>query len=423
MVTVWNIDDLKIFVRDGDLQIVDQIPFLTLECHLSARRIDTWAIKTLNIPRVNDQLNKSGGIVIMLGDNILVEGFADVVGPRSWNFEEGRDYMSFSGREDLCLVADELGWPFPTVATGGIQRSEDQRKLTDDAESVVIQLVSENVGTGRDANRSISGEPTEPWLVDMPASQNRGASVTIGTRFDPLMNKIREALEGTDLDVRVNVNSTRDGFDFEVFQYRDKTDELKFSRQLRNLRTAEWQEAIPEFNSLLISLESHDDTDGAGDTTRRRRIRGRHLQTHGLFPNTQQEWKRRVAEFMDAGDLRDDPDTEDGTEATVIQAVDDWALSQFVKATNNSWIKAELNSAARTELFEDFLLGDLVTIEPEPGTEFVERISNVKVEADTESGKLTITPSVGNVGQDLSEMQEEADQRELFNRVRKLTGT
>jgi hypothetical protein len=423
-VDLWSIDDLRVFVRDRDLKIVDEIPWLDIDVTLSTRRVNTWAIRCNGLNRVLSQMEKGGGVLITLGEYTLIEGFIDIIGPRSFDYEQGTNYVSYAGREDLCIIGDEIAWPEPTVATGGIQLSEKKWTAEGPAETVVLNLINANVGTTRHANRTILDEPTDPWLVEVPASGGRGDTTTIGARYEPLMDLIRTAWETTNLDLRVVPNSGRTGLEVEVFEYRDMTNVLSFNPQAQNLRTADWQESIPTFNSLIASLESHDtQTDGNDpETIRRRRIRGRHFQTHSKVPNTQAEWRRRIATHMDGGDYREDPETGTGAEASTIAAVDAWALSQFIQATRETWFKAVLISTTRTQLFKDFELGDLVKIVPAPGVEFNERITQITINASSDSGRLTITPVVGIPGEDPSDSLSDAVQKEIFARVRSITG-
>src|SRR5690606_286653 len=109
-------------------------------------------------------------------------------GPRSWDFDQGSNHISFSGREDLSVIADEIAWPFPTTATGTIIRSEDQRKYEGPAETIILNLISENVGTTRDANRNIDTEPTDPWLVEVPTTDGRGPVTSVYARYEPIMD-------------------------------------------------------------------------------------------------------------------------------------------------------------------------------------------------------------------------------------------
>lgn len=418
---LWNIDHLKVFLRDRDLNITAQIPWIEIQVELKTRRASTWAIKCNSYDRVLNNLHKGGGILITLGEYTVIEGFMDVLGPRSWDFDQGSNHISFSGREDLSVIADEIAWPFPTTATGTIIRSEDQRKYEGPAETVILNLISENVGTTRDANRNIDTEPTDPWLVEVPTTDGRGPVTSVYARYEPIMDLVRLALENTDLDLTCRPNEDRDGIEMEVIEYRDMTDNLTFSSLFQNVKNVEYQESIPQFNSMILGLESHDLTED-DDTIRRRRVRGRHFQTHGAFPNTQQEWRKRIAHYDDAGDLRDDPETQNGTEAPVIAAVDEYAISRFIQATSDTWVRATLISTARAQLYRNFELGDLVVIEPEPGIQFEERISSITINASTESGRLDIIPVVGVPGEDMTDSIRDKLQRETFDLVRRITG-
>src|SRR5690606_13718674 len=149
----------------------------------------------------------------------------DIMGPRRWDYTEGTNYASYAGRSDLCVVADEIAWPEPTIATGSIRNSEAKAKYEGPSETVVINMIAANVGTNRHANRTIDAEPTDPWLIEMPTTEGRGPTTTVSARYEPLMDLTRNALEPTDLDIRVVPNEARDGLALEVFQYRDMTDE------------------------------------------------------------------------------------------------------------------------------------------------------------------------------------------------------
>lgn len=155
------------------------------------RDVGRWAV-TVGDPVEAALVEPGGGVVVRRGDATVMSGPWDTLQVEQ---QGSNQVTTLSGPDDTGLLAQCLVWPTPgsPVTTQG---AYDTR--TGPAESVMLGYVVDNL-VGR-LYRS----------VVVPASQGRGAQVTIRGRFQTLLEVAREAFAGDpDLGFRLRQSSSR----------------------------------------------------------------------------------------------------------------------------------------------------------------------------------------------------------------------
>ncbi|WP_405911372.1 siphovirus ReqiPepy6 Gp37-like family protein [Streptomyces longwoodensis] len=198
-------------------------------------------------PDVMAQLQPGNRIIVIRDGAVWQSGPLEIPSDFTWSVTEapgwGKVTANFS--DDLALIAGYITWPTPASAwTAQLANTYRQLNSTN-AETIIRTLVDENCGPGARAERRI------PRLA-LDAVAGAGASTTVKTRFEPLLDACRRvAVAGGGIGFRTRLTSTQ--LLFGCYQPRDLTATARFSIGLGNLRAIQAKRSAPTITHALIA--------------------------------------------------------------------------------------------------------------------------------------------------------------------------
>ncbi|MDG4801726.1 hypothetical protein [Micromonospora sp. WMMD980] len=182
---------------------------------------------------------------------VVIAGPIEQPGAQKWSIDgadTGSGTTTIACASDLASIVAEVAYPDPAHAITA-QATGRRTFAATKAETMMRQLVSENVGPSAIAARRIPG-------LTLAADGGRGASVTAGFRLDPLGDALRSvALAGGGLGFRTRQATVGASVVFEVYQPRDLRGQVRFSRGLSNLLSYSYTPAAPTATVAIVGAQ------------------------------------------------------------------------------------------------------------------------------------------------------------------------
>ena len=268
--------------------------------------------------------------------------------------EDGAPVLAVGGLDAFDVVADYLCWPSPTqLLTGqGVRYS-----ASGVAETVLRNLML--------ANRDRRGDD---WAI--PASQGRGASITLGERWTPMGLVVAEKATAAGLGVRAGLvddpaTSTRASLQVEFYVPVDRTARVRLSYRVGTLRSWALNNVAPTATRVIVG------GDGKGASRVYRQITD--TAAEGV-------WGRIREMFADAR----------GTSA--LAELDERGVEALAEAAEQSSFELETVEAAGMRFIQHYGLGDTVTVEPIEGEATTERVNAARLAFGDSGVSVQIIP-------------------------------
>lgn len=353
----------KIYVRDKDNNRVGELDDYT-DATFSPiyNDVGTWSVTLSRKSLQAANLTEPGsGIIVCRDDQVVFSGLQLF---REHTSNETVDHVTVSGSTDEVWLLSRLVSPSPGQSTPPYDaQATDVR--TGVASTVILQYVNVNLGPGSVAPRrkldlTLSGDPVI------------GASVRGEARWDSnLLEFIRPLAITGGVGFRIVQSGT--GLLFEVYAPTDRSDTIKFSRELGNLLGFQYSSRAPTGNYIYV---------GASGTGTSRIIK--EFQDSTSIAT----WGRWEGPLVNEGSTSD---------STAITQAANEALEQGQEQASLSFTSSEIESM-RYGL--DYFLGDTITVQLEDTVtpyeesgQIVDQIRQVEIKLTPD--KQTVTPSVG----------------------------
>ncbi len=337
---------------------------------------DDWLVEAVSTPgnRVN---------VVHQGE-IFGGGPIEKPGAIEWNPEGGVGNVRVNFATHEAHLADRLTYPNPALVATDAGQPQAYTATATNAEVVMRNLVNLNAGPGALTARQV------PDLT-LGALASVGGNVTISTRFEILTDVLRTvALAGGGLGWRIVQDGT--DLEFEVYAPVDRSNDVRFSRSLGNLRGLRTEPSAPTGTVAIVG------GDGTGDA----RLIVERSNTPGVAL-----WGRKEVWVNQGGS---------GALSTELQQAGDVELLERDEVTG---IEATAVDTQWARYGTDYFLGDLVGIELVPGSAVADLVSAVTLAASPDSGAV-ISPTIGT---ERSGSRQGYLLRELVKRVGRLERT
>lgn len=314
-----------------------------------------------------DQIEPSYRVVMLTPDGVYSAGPIE-----SWEYDDDTSTnaggtVTVTWATDLALIAGRLTYPDPTLIAES-QTAVARWTATGNAEDLMRSLVNLNCGPGALAERRI------PSLV-LGADMGVGTSVTWGTRFQPLCDDLRSiATVGGNLGFQTA--QTGAGIEFQVYQPRDLSGQVRFSKGLGNLTSAKLTVTAPKATVAIVA--------GQGEGTSRAVVE---IDGTGVA-----DWWR-LEQFVDSRSTSVYTElVQAGNEALGVEVV-----AGVTTVTGGESVKLETVTVdTPTQRYgEHFQLGDRVSVEVWPGRVVTDLVREVHTTADSGGGGST-TVMVGS---------------------------
>lgn len=337
---------------------------------------DDWLVEAVTTP---------GNQVIVIRQNTVFGGGPiEKPGAIEWGPEGGVGNIRVNFASHEVHLAGRLTYPNPALAATDAAQPLAYTATAANAEVVLRDLVNLNAGPGALTPRRV------PDLI-LGALASVGTNVTVSTRFEVLTEVLRTvALAGGGLGWRIEpVGST---LEFQVYAPTDRSEDVRFSRSLGNLRALTTDPEAPTGNVAIVG------GDGTGDA---RTIVARTNSSSVTLWGRKEIWVNQggtgavTGELEQAGDIA----LTEGDETTGIQAT----------AVDTQWARYGT----------DYFLGDLVGIELVPGTAVSDLVTAVTLTATPDRG-AEISPTIGSERRGSHQARQ---LRELAKRIGRLERT
>lgn len=356
----------EIFVRDNEMNRFDVVRnFSKLEFTMNFNDAGGWVLDMPYSP--NDRSIQSlltarsqgqgiGGIVVIRDGTVIfsgpVKGF-ELSG--NWSSSNEGEQIVFFGTDDNGIYAQRLSMPPPYKFQS---TSVGWDVITDNAEDVLIWLVDNNVALAPD-ERNI-------FALSTLLSQNRGSTITLRSRYENLLDKMKEAATAGGVGFTTLQNELFT--ELQVYIPSDKTNSVVFSKDKRNLASYRYRTEAPQANSVIIA--------GQNQATSRGFRYIRDTQSQDFYGVLESFLDRRDTNVNSELDQAGQVELQDKDEATVLEIQPlDVPGSQFITNYN---------------------LGDKVTIQLYDH-QIQDIVRSVTITLTKENGE-EITPTVGSSG-------------------------
>jgi hypothetical protein len=361
----------QVLSRDPDLVPRGYLPWETLTIDHRHVDVSAWTLTLPAIPTVMGKLGPGWGAIVLRNGQEILSGPLEDDGPRAWSAatDGGPGLITVTGADDLAIVANEIAYPDPTKNAAGQTGSAYQDVQTSlAAETVIKHYVGANVGSARATARKDTSAP-DARVVTIATDQARGDVVSFSSRFDNLLDIIRTISQaGSNLGVQVVQSGT--SLVFDVYEPRDLTARMRFSRQSGTLIAASTTVSMPTLTHAVVLGSG---TDAAQVIAERK------------DSAAAESWRMIVRQTVDSSGTSD---------ATQLAQAGDSALTAGKRQYARDVTIVE---TAQVRYPTTIRRGDLVTIvDPtRPGTVITDIISSVHIEVDASAGTKLIQLNVG----------------------------
>lgn len=381
--------DYTIWITDHNLTPISQQVDnpSSLSCTLRYNTVSSGEITCAADPELVEAVRtpKSRAVVERDGQ-ILLSGPIEYT-PTDWDGARHGEYdggeLTFRFADDLLLIAGRSSYPNPAQAA--TVQTVAKWSRTGTPAQIAWDLVNANAGPGALTNRRV------PRLVMGDLAGIGGTPTTYTTRFQPVTDDLRalSALAGGRLGFRtVQVGDT---IVFEVYEPRDRTDRVWFSRSMGNLLRLNHE---PQAPSATVAIVGGKDA-GAN---------------------------RNIIERGDPGDwwrLEVFVDSAGANNLTELQQAGDEALADAAEVQRLAVVAVDVDG---TRYGIDYLLGDIVAVEAVPGMPDVpDIVAAVEFDWTPDDGE-TVKPIIGAGSADMLNPSAAEQQRILRMLSRRAVG-
>lgn len=328
----------RLFVRGADGKELGEVKkFARSTLVIRDRDVGAWSISGLPYKRMLDLAEPGSSLVTERDGEELVAGPIDL-DERNWS--AGIDEIVLSGYDDDIHLFDRLAFPSQAMLTSGEafpNASHHVIPASGDlpAETVMKELVLCNAITGGawTTGPGFTGSRAVPGLTIAP-DQGRGLGVIARARFHVLGELLTSlAIAGGDLGFGIKRGV------FDVWQHQDRTKQVVFSRELKNLYGYNLKRQAPTATHMIGA--------GGGEMTDRLFV----LKGNNALASL---WGRRIEVFRDRRDTTELPEIEQTLDEELFEGGEIFEAKLMPRDTN------------RASFLDGYREGDVVTVAERP---------------------------------------------------------
>lgn len=342
-----------------------------LSCDINHLQPASGSVTLPATPAVEQLLQPGNRLVVIRDGEIWCAGPFEEPQDFSWDLESdaGDGTVTATFSDDLARVAGYLTYPEPTKAFSAQTATSNVKRQLDsvNAGAAIRTLVNENCGPGALAVRRIEH-------LALGGATTVGSTISIGTRFEPLLDACRTAAATDGLGFRTRQVGNQ--ILFEVYQPQDLTATVRFSRGLGNLRKVAFTMGAPTGTSQLVQGGNDPAEQPAEGEPANERTYIEVVSGHAA------DWYRVEKLIEMTGTLAPAELTQAGTRAL---GEDNPQASLETLTVDTEDLKAG----------RDYWLGDKVSVVLPTGLEVVDLVQTIRLEATPDEGEL-VTSVIGS---------------------------
>lgn len=338
-----------------------------------------------------DLLQKGGGVAIYQdGVELPVLTGQIETFQHYWTSDQHTSLGSlyFGGKCDNKLPYNRLAYPDPTKpATQQWQATDDGRAVSGPAGHLVWSELNKAMGAGALANRQIPG-------VVLGADVSFGRAVSDVLQWDVIGTKLESWIDTTTTGYRFLYDPETKTIGLNLFTPRDRSKDIRFSKELGNLREFTWSLSAPSVTRVIVACQ------GTG--------KSRYLYQQ-IDTASEEEWGLQIEQLLDRRDLPIKADPTTGAPVKADLSVTDEQFNTAKQAVLDAATEA-LNAGAKNGNFQiypidtqtvkfgrDYFVGDLVTVSLD-GVEYTDIVREVSITVDAGGQTETVSPTIGEQG-------------------------
>ncbi|MFD8594548.1 siphovirus ReqiPepy6 Gp37-like family protein [Kitasatospora sp. NPDC059646] len=381
----------RIEVRDRNLRRVGEIDtWIKLDFTVRFSQQGSWMLLIKSGTEQADLLEKGGGVAIFqdgVPEPVLtgqIESFQNY-----WTVQQHTEGGSLyvGGRCDNKIAYSRLAWPDFDRPISQQYKAPESRSVSGPAGGLIWKELNRSVGGGALPDRRLPGVTTgDTNLI--------GSQVADSLRFDLIGTKLEEWTAGRDVGYRFVYNPNTRKIDLRIYQPRDLSKKIRFSKDLGNLREFVWTLTAPRVTRVIVACQG----DGAE----------RYIYQQ-VDAEAEYEWGVSIEQFVDRRDL---PLKTDPATGLPMKATPDVADADFENAKKAVISAAEtvLTEGAKNGNFQiypidtpqctfgrDYFVGDIVTVSID-GTEYTDILREVVISVEDGGKTTSVAPKIGDQG-------------------------
>jgi hypothetical protein len=343
-----------------------------------------------------DILQKGGGVAIYQDgvDTPILTGQIETF-QHYWTNAQHTSLGSiyFAGKDDNKLAYTRLAYPDPSKpATQQWSATDNGRAVSGPAGHLIWDELNKALGPGAVSGRQIGN-------VIFEGDVNFGTTISDNLQWDVIGAKLEAWTTNTGsgnngAGYRFVWDPNAKVINLHIFAPRDLSKDIRFSRELGNLREFTWSLTAPAVTRVIVACQ------GTG--------KGRYLYQQ-IDSESEAEWGLQIEQWVDRRDLPIKADLTTGQPIKADLSVTDAAFAAAQQAVLQAATDA-LTQGAKTGNFQiypidtphikfgrDYFVGDIVTVAVD-GTEYTDIVREVSITVDQGGQTETVSPSIGDQG-------------------------
>ncbi|MFE5542770.1 siphovirus ReqiPepy6 Gp37-like family protein [Streptomyces sp. NPDC056534] len=379
-------------MRDKNLNLVGEIDtWIKLDFVVRYCQPGTWTLLIEAGTPQADLIERGGGVAVYQ-EGVPTPLFTGQVETfqHYWTSAQHTSLGSLyiGGKCDNKLAYNRLAFPDPAKApTQQWQATDDGRKVSALAGQAIWTELNSALGPGAVANRRVAG-------LDIGSSLAAGPTVSDSLKWDVIGTKLEAWTDLKGVGYRFLYDPTTKKIRLNVFTPRDLSKEIRFSRELGNLRELTWTLRAPTVTRVVVACQ------GAG--------KSRYLYQK-IDAEAEAEWGVQIEAFIDRRDLPivADPTTGAPTKANLSVTDQQFATAQqaLIEAADTALAEGARNGnfqiypidTEQVKFGRDYFVGDLVTVSIDD-TEYTDIVREVSITVEDGGRVQTVAPSIGEQG-------------------------
>ncbi|MFC9231360.1 siphovirus ReqiPepy6 Gp37-like family protein [Streptomyces decoyicus] len=378
-------------MRDRDLNRIGEIDtWLKLDLVVRYCQAGSWTLLIKAGTPQADLLQKGGGVAIYQ-DGVptpVLTGPIESI-QHYWTVEQHTEAGSLyvGGACDNKLAYSRLAFPNPTKAIGQQYSGAATRTVSGKAGTQIWKELSSALGpTALDDRKAVG--------VDLGTVPNLGGQVDDSLRFDVLGTKFEDWIDTKNTGWRFVYDPNRKKLVLDVFQPRDRSADVRFSKELGNLREYIWTLSAPTTTRAIVACQG----DGAE----------RYIYQK-INTAAEAEWGLVRETFIDRRDLglktnaangqpmKAKSDMTDADFGSAKAAVIDAADSALNDGAPNGNFQIYPIDTPQLQFGKHYFVGDIVTVVAD-GVEYSDLVREVDITVEDGGKTETVAPKIGEQG-------------------------
>lgn len=380
----------RIEVRDKDLNRIGEIDtWQKLDFVVRFNDVGTWQLLIKDGTYQADLLQRGGGVIIWqdgVPRPVLtgpIESFQ-----KYWTVEQhtGPGSIYVGGKCDNKLAFQRLAWPDPSKSIPEQYTASEARTVTHRVGDALWHELNMAIGPGAVEDRRVRG-------VALGETPGLGSPLNDNLRYDSLGAKFSEWTDNHEVGYRFVYNPDTKLIELDIYQPRDLSKQIRFSRDLGNLREVVYTLSAPTATRAIVACQ--------GEGSER-------YVLQKVDEQAEADWNVSIETFVDRRDLplktggnglpvKASTEVSDEDFETAKAAVVEAADTALKEGEGKGNFQLYPFDTEQTKFGRDYFVGDIVTATMD-GTEYTDIVREVTITVEDGGAVHSVAPKIGEQG-------------------------